>query len=128
LKIRRRRSLISAQGWSLRLPWGTREKRIQRCKRWPDRVSERFQRWVGLVPEPRVEATLGYNWRTPSAYLQTEPVPTWCSMVDDLTDLRVSWARSAAMTFSSYRYSYYYGSLSTGRSGRAMSCRRALMM
>jgi hypothetical protein len=41
----------------------------------PDRVSERFQRWVGLVPEPTVEATLGYNWRTPSAYLQTEPVP-----------------------------------------------------
>jgi hypothetical protein len=41
----------------------------------PDRVSERFQRWVDLVPEPTVEATLGYNWRTPSAYLQTEPVP-----------------------------------------------------
>jgi hypothetical protein len=27
----------------------------------PDRVSERFQRWVDLVPEPTVEATLGYN-------------------------------------------------------------------
>jgi hypothetical protein len=28
---------------------------------------------------------------------------------------------------NSYRYYYYYGPLSTGRDGQAMSCRRALM-
>ena len=31
------------------------------------------------------------------------------------------------MNRSLYRYYYYYGPLSTGRSGRAMGCRRALM-
>jgi hypothetical protein len=36
----------------------TREKNST-LKALADRVSERFQRWVGLVPEPRVEATLG---------------------------------------------------------------------
>jgi hypothetical protein len=29
---------------------------------------------------------------------------------------------------NSYRYYYYYGSLSAGRDGRAMGCRRAMII